>query len=236
MAIIRTKNNVPQVYVSESRDFQLFTRVLDFVQNALKYDIDAMLNSLSTRDIAENYLEHLKSKIGFFTYGHYDDDALRKVLSAMPYIIRNKGSELGISMCINTFLNIIGFRKGYTVSIYQNDAEYPYTVRVGIEGSEINTDILRDMLSYIIPTGYVLEFYFYTSINTPEVQLNSYSKPYVLKDADYKLISRIRDTTYLEESVDKLPTDDKKRAADTYNTVQHTTVYNPLQEGVTTDE
>jgi hypothetical protein len=223
MPIIRTKNNVPQVYVSESRDFQLFTRVLDFVQNGLKYDIDAMLNSLSTRDIAENYLEHLQSKIGFFTNGHYDDSTLRKALSAMPYILRNKGSELGISMCINTFLNIIGFRRGYNVSIYHEDEVYDHTIRVGIEGSEINTDILRDMLSYVLPTGYILEFYFYTSVGTPNVVLNSQSVPYVLKDSDYKLISSVRDDTDLTT----LYGDTKEREEDTYNTVQHTTVYRP---------
>lgn len=224
MAIIRTKNNVPQVYVSESRDFQLFTRVLDFVQNSLKYDIDAMLNSLSTRDIAENYLEHLQSKLGFFTSRHYDDETLRKVLSAMPYIIRNKGSELGIAMCVNTFLNIVGFRKGYTLSIYNNDDIYNYTVRVGIEGSEINTDILRDMLSYVIPTGYVLEFYFYTSVGTPALHLCSYSKPYVLEDRDLKIISSIRDDVDLNLHINELSDDAQERARDTYNTVQHTTV------------
>ena len=224
MAIIRTKNNVPQVYVSESRDFQLFTRVLDFVQNALKYDIDAMLNSLSTRDIAETYLEHLQSKLGFFTSRHYDDETLRKVLSAIPYIIRNKGSELGIAMCVNTFLNIMGFRKGYTVSIYNNDDIYNYTVRVGIEGSEINTDILRDMLSYVIPTGYVLEFYFYTSVDTPALHLGSYSKPYVLEDSDLKIISSIRDDDDLNLHINGLSADAQERARDTYNTVQHTTV------------
>ena len=227
MAVIRTKNNVPQVYVAESRDFQLFTRVLDFVQNALKYDIDSMLNSLSTTDIAEEYLDNLKSKIGFFTDRHYDNDTLRKTLSAMPHIIRNKGSELGISMCINTFLNIVGFRKGYTVSIYNNDEQYPYTVRVGIEGSEINIDILKDMLSYVIPTGYFVEFYFYTSVGAPTTSLQFNSQPYVLEDKDYTFISKVRDAQ-LDNALDN----------DTYNTVQTATVYNPNhpQKEVTVNE
>ena len=234
MAIIRTKNNVPQVYVSESRDFQIFTRVLDFVQNGLKYDIDAMLNSVSTRDIAESYLEHLKSKIGFFTDTHYDNDSLRKVLSAMPHIIRNKGSELGISMCINTFLNIVGFRKGYTVSIYHEDENYDYTIRIGIEGSEISTELLMDMLSYVIPTGYMIEFYFYTSVDVNPTTLNFNSNRYVLTNHDYKLVQGVRDEDDLEEYISKnISSSDvqqnAEKARSTYNTVHFTTVYEPTQ-------
>ena len=60
MSLIRTKNSVPQVYVSESRDFQLFTRVLDFVQNGLKFDIDSIVNVVDTQLIPTNYLDNLK--------------------------------------------------------------------------------------------------------------------------------------------------------------------------------
>ena len=51
MGIFRAVDNVPSVYSTESRDFQLFLRVLDFVQNSIKYDIDTMIYSLSTEDM-----------------------------------------------------------------------------------------------------------------------------------------------------------------------------------------
>jgi hypothetical protein len=223
MPLIRTKNDVPQVYVSESRDFQIFTRVLDFVQNAMKYDIDSILNSISTYDISDEYIEHLIHKVGFFTDKDYDNYSLRKVLTAIPHIIRNKGSEYGISMCINTFLNIAGYRKSYTVSLYNDDDVHPYTVRIGIEGDEINTDILKDMLSYVVPCGYFIEFYFYTSVSVPDVNFNFDSHPYILKDTDYKIISTLRKDEDLDTMVET--SQDMNRSA--YNTVQLTTVYDP---------
>jgi len=84
MSVIRNKNNVPEIYVSESRDFQLFTRVLDFVHNSIKFDTDSILNVISTDDIQEGYLERLKSKLGFFTKNYYPDEELRLALCAFP--------------------------------------------------------------------------------------------------------------------------------------------------------
>ena len=136
---------------------------------------------------------------------------------------------VGVVMVINI---IVGFRKGYTVSIYNNDSTYPYTIRVGIEGNEINIDILKDMLSYVIPTGYFVEFYFYTSVESPKSQTHFNSTPYVLKDKDYKLISSMRD----DEDLDNIDSDIRKDInQSTYNTVQLTTVYEPEKE-VTIDE
>ncbi len=222
MAIIRTKNNVPQVYVSESRDFQLFTRVLDFTQNALKYDIDSMLNVLSTEDISEEHLYYLQSKIGFFTNRAYDESTMRKVLAAMPYIMKYKGSEAGIEMCINTFLNIVGFRDGYLVSIYNenDDANLRYKIRIGIDGNEVNTDILKDMLSYIIPTGYFVEFYFYkdvASINTKSILHTS--KTRILDDGKrVSVVSEAIEANWDDSKIDETMEDD------TYGTVQLSTV------------
>ena len=74
MAVIRMKNNIPSPYVSESRDFQIFMRVLDFVQNSIKFDIDSISNIIDTDIISGDYVENLKSKIGFFTENIYSDE------------------------------------------------------------------------------------------------------------------------------------------------------------------
>jgi hypothetical protein len=175
MSLIRIKDNVPQPYVSESRDFQLFTRVLDFVQNSLKFDIDTMTNVVDTDLISDAYLDRLKSKLGFFTTNVYDDRTLRIVLSAFPYIIKYKGSEEGIKRCVNTYLNIAGVSGGCRIDVYNNDDDYPYTVRVGIGGTLTVTNVLKDMLSYVMPSGYGLDIYSYTPISAPAevVQLDS---------------------------------------------------------------
>ena len=48
MAVFRIEKNVPEIYVRESRDFQLFCRLYDCVFDGVKFDIDSMLNVLDT--------------------------------------------------------------------------------------------------------------------------------------------------------------------------------------------
>lgn len=161
MSVVRTKNYVPEVYTSESRDFQLFLRVLDFVQNSLKYDIDTMICSLSTEDMPGQYLSRLKSKVGFYCSDRYSDESLRLALSVFPFIIRYKGSKKGIVMCVNAYLKHLGLRGESKVDIYNDHPTYGYTVRIGIPSKVSDTTLLTDLLSYILPTGYFVELYFY---------------------------------------------------------------------------
>ena len=83
MSVFRAKNETPQVYTAESRDFQILLRVLDFVQNSIKYDIDAITDIIDTDDISGYYLDRLKNKLGFFTNNSYDDSTL-----SIPFIDR----------------------------------------------------------------------------------------------------------------------------------------------------
>ena len=44
---------MPQIYINESRDFQLISRLYDVLFSGVKYDIDSMVNILDatlTRD------------------------------------------------------------------------------------------------------------------------------------------------------------------------------------------
>lgn len=214
MAMIRTKNYVPDVYVSESRDFQLFLKVLDFVQNSLKYDIDTMLCSLSTQDIPGQYLERLKSKLGFYTNHTYEDESLRLALTVFPFIIRYKGSKEGIVRCVNAFLNHLGIRGKSKIDIY-NEPEY--TVRIGLPTNLIDTTLLMDLLSYILPTGYFVEIIFYKDIAitpTPTVFTDNFQ----FLTVDKKVNASVRASVDIE------------LANDTYSTTQLGMVYNPNDE------
>ena len=235
MSIMKIKNNVPQVYVAESRDFQLLTRVLDFVQNSVKFDIDTITNVIDTDTISDDYVDRLKSKIGFFTSNIYNGYVLRKVLSAFPYIIKYKGSEEGIERCVNTFLNIIGAREGSKVDIYNTSEVNDHTVRIGIESKMVDTTVLKDMLSYVLPTGYFVEIYFYTDANAPTIPYEFSSKVYKLDEygpnaniVRSKPILATKDASSgVTKSKDYITA---ARENDTYNTVQLSSVYNPNTE------
>lgn len=177
MSVFRAKNETPQVYTSESRDFQILLRVLDFVQNSIKYDIDSITDIIDTDDISGYYLDRLKNKLGFFTNNSYDDNTLRIALNAFPYMIRYKGSIEGVERCVNTFLNIIGVRDGCRIEVIndRNDPYNTYILRIGLKSRVQNITILKDMLSYILPTGYFVEIYFYQEVDTAVLNLTSSS-------------------------------------------------------------
>jgi len=225
MSVIRNKNNVPEIYVSESRDFQLFTRVLDFVHNSIKFDTDSILNVISTDDIQEGYLERLKSKLGFFTKNYYPDEELRLALCAFPYILKYKGSSLGISMCVNTFMKIAGVRGTPIITVHNNDPVYPYTVRVGIHSSVMNTQLLEDMLSYIMPPGYFVDIYFYAGINVPKTNMDLNSKFYPIETTGVE--SSVVRVEKIDTSTEDIPATVRNNSL---NTVQLTTVFTPPKD------
>lgn len=212
MSMIRTKDFVPQSYVSESRDFQIFTRVLDFVQNSTKFDIDTMTSILDTDVIPPQYVDRLKSKLGFFTSETYDDRTLKIVLSAFPHIMKYKGSLEGIERCVHTFLHILGYSDKSRVEVYNNHPKYNYVVRVGILHTDMNLTVLKDMLSYVLPTGYLLEIYTFVSSNPRGIpgQFDSSLFKFVPTDAEKAEFNIIR--------VDELKMDSDETSKDELRT------------------
>ena len=216
MPLIRTKHNVPQPYVAESRDFQLLTRVLDLVQNSVKFDIDSIVNIIDTRLISSSYLERLKSKLGFFTSKVYDDRTLRIVLSAFPHIIKYKGSEEGVKRCVNTYLNVSGISGGSRVDIYNKSGQYDHLVRIGISGGVQNIQILKDLLSYVLPSGYMLEIYTYAAADMAAVTGE-------FDSTIYRGIPTTASEFTVVRSTDLEGYEDVEN--ETYNTAQLSTVY-----------
>ena len=231
--MIRNKNNVPQVYVSESRDFQLFTRLLDFVHNSVKYDIDSITDIIDTKVMSSHYLDRLKYKVGFMTSNIYDDDTMRIVLSAFPHILKYKGSEEGIQRCVYTFLNCIGIKNRCTINIYNDndDESLKYKVRIGIDSNVTDITLLKDLLRYVMPTGYLLEIYFYRGADESNLITQFDSSALAVRDT--MNISALRADTIpnLQEQVVKVSNisgDTTCYQKDMYNMVQLSSVYEPV--------
>lgn len=170
MTVFKYKNNVPDVYPNESRDFQLICNVFDLTQNSIKYDIDSMLNILDTNLCPEKLLPLLQTKLGFISNYNLSAKQLRTVLKAFPYLIKNKGSTKGIQETIQTFLktqNIFGnvqidyINKRDNTSILNNI----YEVNIGLQTKLLDVSLLTELLRFIIPAGYILRYYFYRPIN-----------------------------------------------------------------------
>lgn len=155
MPNIDLTKKVPDVYVEESRDFQMMLRVMSCIENSIKYDIDTMQNITNTEKINSDLLSNLSTKLGFFPRKEFYNDTLRGILIGFPFLLKYKGSRKGIELTIICFLHIVGYSAQYKIDIDQND----FKINIGIAHNLSNTDILKEMLRYIIPTGYAIKIY-----------------------------------------------------------------------------
>lgn len=173
MAVFRLQENVPDVYQRKSRDFQLFCNVFDYMNGAVKYDIDSIRDIIDTNQCNERLLPYLQTKLGFFTNVKISAEDLRIILKAFPYIVRNKGSRIGIEQAIQVFLKIYGLSANVEVRIDNGDEiSGDYVIYIGVQDKLPDTTILNEILKYVIPAGYGLRFVFYadTSYKLPIYQ------------------------------------------------------------------
>lgn len=98
--LFSTRNNVPDIYMTSSRDFQLFGAILDSIYNYLISN-QVKINYMDDLEIVDAKLLPLISKyLGFFTDIYYPEDLLRSILMNFPSMVKNKGSRLGIEIAV----------------------------------------------------------------------------------------------------------------------------------------
>lgn len=194
MKLIRTQNNVPDVYVNASRDFQLMCRLYDILINDVKYDTEAIKSIINTFMCNTRLLELLQTKLGFFTKSTISDEDLRYVLCAFPDIIKHKGSRQAIEEAVIVFLKLNHINSDFDIEIttipQSNSSAPPYSIRVGIEGAVRDTHILDEIFRYILPAGFIFEYIFYVKADKDD-KLNLVTKADLLFAGD-QINSRIR--------------------------------------------
>lgn len=172
--LFRLSENVPDVYTVESRDFQLLCNSFDIIQNSIRNSADSMCLLSDTSSCPDTLLPYLQTKLGFFTKQKIDSDKLRILLQAFPHIVKSKGSRQGIILAIRAFLKCIHKAEIVQLDIHNesdNSDSTDYFIDIGMNGQITDISILQELLDYVIPAGYVVQYYFF-------------------KDAEY--VSRIR--------------------------------------------
>ena len=159
--IFRLSKNVPDVYVKESRDFQLLCNSFDAVQNSVKYDTDSILNSIIVTNCVDSYVPFLQTKLGFFTNTTYSNETLRNILQLFPLIVRNKGSIYGIQLAVYVYLHALGLDITSKVEVDNVN----YVISISFTTKSMDVSILTELLEYVIPAGYKLKYGFYEPIS-----------------------------------------------------------------------
>ena len=151
--MFRVGNNVPDVYMNESRDFQLFSRLYDLVFQSSRFSIDSLEQVADTMRCNDAILPLIASKVGFFTDLNLTSKADRQILSAFPHIIRYKGSIKGVQLVSNLFERIMNTN----VSVELDDTAKNRVIIV-FDNYTPNIDLLSSLLEYIRPTGLLIDY------------------------------------------------------------------------------
>lgn len=183
--MFRFQDNLPEVYINESRDFQILARLSDVLFSGIKYDIDSMVNVLDATLAKDRMLQLMCTKIGFFPNIEIDSQVLKYIIASFPYIIKNKGNELGIKYAVNAILKAennpeaVGEPLVIIVNEEGEQGRDSYTIYIYTTIQLYNQAALQELLRYVVPAGYAYKLLSYTSL------LDGYDNPDILSQTDY---------------------------------------------------
>jgi hypothetical protein len=115
---------------------------------------------------------------------------------------------------------------------------YEYTIRIGIPSNMSDTTLLKDMLSYVIPTGYFLDIYFFKETTLEPTDSKLHSEYTTLFPTEIENTSVRTKFDYSSEKLSDVERKKEELKNSTFATVQLGMVYEPPenQEEVQKDE
>lgn len=96
-------NYTPEAY-SNSRDYRVLLRQLSFISTVFKYNIDHFPDLYDADECPDHMLPLLASLVGYKYNDNKSVNSNRQIIKNFPFLIRNRGSELGIKLA--TILSI----------------------------------------------------------------------------------------------------------------------------------
>ena len=195
--MFRFEHNVPEIYVNESRDFQLLCRLADAVYGGVKYEIDSLQHTANTMEINNKLLPLLKSKLGFFSNDILTEEQLRYLLLGFPEIIRNKGSKKTIKEILYMWFRLNKLDAKIVSIDINNDTK---EILLDVNMVPKDTALLDELFNYVLPTGYQLIYRFGVSLDSDEL-FKETTTVYGI-NVDNKLNSQLRDPEFNEPDLD----------------------------------
>ena len=161
--MITTERQTPSAYSNESRDYQLFGHLFDFIFNNAKINTDSMLNYPLSKNTDKRFLDLIVRTLGFFTKHEYAYKDLLSVASAFKEMMRIKGTIESIRIAVTVLL----YAQGLDTTVYVFPNEYNTEIYIPVRLDD--KTILEDILDYILPAGITYSIF---SVNLSENNMN----------------------------------------------------------------
>lgn len=169
--MVKAREQLPGVYTRESRDFQLFARLMDAVENDVRASAASLRNDPLTPGTDGRMLDLVASTIGFWQSHKYDSRDMRALCASFKSIMARKGTKAAIEDTVRLLLQAQGITSQALVVMTTSSGTgsartYPYKVELYIPAQALDAVLLEDMLDYVLPTGFVCSVY-RSSLNAP---------------------------------------------------------------------
>ena len=154
--LFKLEENVPDVYVEMSRDFQLLCRVYDIFVNSNIITQSKIRQQLNIEQIDDKLLKLLAGRLGFSSDNYIPTEVMRSILLQFPFMIKNKGTKVGIEQAIKSVIK----QTSRVNSVYVSDitiatGEIKVTVKSDDAGA-VDMSYLSNVLKYVVPVGYTV--------------------------------------------------------------------------------
>ena len=225
--MFKPSKNVPEIYMKESRDFQLMSRLNDMLFLGVHYDASSITELNNPKKCRSLYLKYLAEKVGFYTDKYIPDVVLMNIISAFKTALKNKGTLLGVEQAVIAVLkaenSIEPPRIVHVRGFNETDLYYEqYTINIYTPIKIKNEVALKEFLKYIIPAGYNYNLYVYetAALENKITSINNSSGLGILTASSYVLGThrsrqKYDDGTLDTNKNDKIATDIKGSIDDT---------------------
>lgn len=169
MIIDLTKGYVPESY-SESRDYRVFLRLLSTLFSVFRDNIRTIPSLYSADECPKEMLHLLAEMVGYDYVESRSVESNRMIIKYFPYMLRYRGSRIGIKTAAALSLNSMEEAPQYSLDSIIIDFDYDKGV---IKIYYPQTDALsRDLIEAVRPVGCRLEMIpSFISKNTDEIDI-----------------------------------------------------------------
>ena len=154
--LFKLEENVPDIYVEMSRDFQLLCRVYNILVNSNIITQSKIRQQLNIEQIDDKLLKLLAGRLGFNSDNYIPTEVMRSILLQFPFMIKNKGTKVGIEQAIKSVIK----QTSKVNSVYVSDITIATgEIKVTVESddaSAVDMSYLSNVLKYVVPVGYTV--------------------------------------------------------------------------------
>lgn len=170
--LFKLEENVPDVYVEMSRDFQLLCRVYNILVNSNIITQSKIRQQLNIEQIDDKLLKLLAGRLGFSSDNYIPTEVMRSILLQFPFMIKNKGTKVGIEQAIKSVIK----QTSKVNSVYVSDITIATgEIKVAVQSddaSAVDMSYLSNVLKYVVPVGYTVNVAVSQTPTSPTVARN----------------------------------------------------------------